>query len=128
MAALTLEQPQARLHGDTLTLAFDLRASVAGLLLPLRGHLALDSGLRFDPQSQSLYLHEPRLTRLDLPQVPGAPEPQQLLAIGDELLAEYARALPVYVLSERRQAQVPLGRSIYRVDIEDGRLVIGVSR
>ena len=94
----------------------------------LRGHLALDSGLRLDPQSQSLYLHEPRLTRLDLPQVPGAPEPQQLLAIGDELLAEYARAQPVYVLSERRQAQVPLGRSIYRVDIEDGRLVIGVSR
>ena len=128
LAALTLEQPQARLHGDTLSLAFDLRASVAGLRLPLRGHLALDSGLRFDPHSQSLYLHEPRLTRLDLPQVPGAPEPQQLLAIGDELLAEYARAQPVYVLSERRQSQVPLGRSIYRVDIEDGRLVIGVSR
>ena len=128
VAALTLEQPQARLHGDTLSLAFDLRASVAGLRLPLRGHLALDSGLRFDPHSQSLYLHEPRLTRLDLPQVPGAPEPQQLLAIGDELLAEYARAQPVYVLSERRQSQVPLGRSIYRVDIEDGRLVIGVSR
>ena len=60
--------------------------------------------------------------------MPGAPEPQQLLAIGDELLAEYARAQPVYVLSERRQSQVPLGRSIYRVDIEDGRLVIGVSR
>ena len=37
VAALTLEQPQARLHGDTLSLAFDLRASVAGLRLPLRG-------------------------------------------------------------------------------------------
>ena len=54
--------------------------------------------------------------------------PAQIVTGGDELLAEYARAQPVYVLSERRQSQVPLGRSIYRVDIEDGRLVIGVSR
>ena len=128
MATVTLSQPQARLHEDTLSLAFDMQASLAGLRLPLRGHLALESGLRFDPQSQSLYLHEPHLTRLDLPRVPGAPDADQLLKLGDALLAEYARNEPVYVLSERRQGQIPLGRSIYRVDIENGRLIIGVQR
>lgn len=128
IATLTVQAPQARLHDETLSLAFDLEASVAGLRLPLRGHLAIDSGLRFDPQSQALYLHEPHLTRLDLPRVPGAPDQDELFALGDRLLAEYARNEPIYVLDERRQAQVPWGRSVYRVDIEDGRLVIGVRR
>ena len=128
MATLTLSQPQARLHDDTLSLAFDMQASLVGLRLPLRGHLALDSGLRFDPESQALYLHEPHLTRLDLPRLPGAPEPDKLLALGDALLADYARNEPVYVLSVRRQEQIPMGRRVYRVDIENGQLVIGVQR
>jgi len=128
IATLTLQTPQARLHDDTLSLAFDVQASLVGMRLPLRGHLAIDSGLRFDPETQALYLHEPRLTRLDVPRVPGMPDQQKLLALGDELLAEQVRDQPVYVLSERRQQQVPMGRSVYRVDIEDGRLVIGVRR
>lgn len=128
IAALTLSQPQAQLQDDQLSLAFDLQASVAGLRLPLRGHFAFASGLRFDRGTQALYLEQPRLTRLDLPQVPGAPEHDQLFALADAMLAEYALAEPVYVLSERRQAQVPRGREIYRVDIEDGRIVIGIGR
>lgn len=127
-ATLTLEQPQSRLEDDRLWLAFDLQARVAGLRIGPRGHFALVSGLRFDPDRQALYLHEPRLTRLDLPPVPGLPAGDELFALGDALLAEYARNEPVYVLSERRQSQVPLGRSIYRVDIEGDRIVIGVRR
>ena len=96
MATVTLSQPQARLHEDTLSLAFDMQASLAGLRLPLRGHLALESGLRFDPQSQSLYLHEPHLTRLDLPRVPGAPDADQLSRLvamgGQDLRAAGPRA------------------------------------
>ncbi|AKC86202.1 DUF1439 domain-containing protein [Pseudoxanthomonas suwonensis] len=128
IATLTLEQPQSRLQDDQLWLAFDVQATVAGLRVGPRGHFALVSGLRFDPDSQALYLHEPRLTRLDLPRMPGLPAGEELLALGDALLAEYARNEPVYVLSERRQSQVPLGRSVYRVDIENGRIVIGVTR
>ena len=119
MATLTLSQPQAQLRDDRLLLDFDMQASLAGMRLPLRGHFGLDSGLRFDPDSQALYLHEPHLTRLDLPRVPGLPAEAELLALGDALLAEYARDVPVYELSERRQEQVPLGRSVYRVDIRE---------
>ncbi len=128
IATLTLEQPQATLLDDRLLLAFDVQASVAGLRTRPRGHFALVSGLRFDPESQALYLDEPHLTRLDLPRLPGVPAGEELLALGDALLGEYARSEPVYVLDERRQSQVPLGRSIYRVDIEQGQLVIGVRR
>lgn len=128
VAAVTLAQPQARLQDDTLSLAFDVQASLAGARLRQGGHFAFTSGLRFDADSQSLYLDEPRLTRLDLPRVPGLPADDELFALGDTLLAEFARSEPVYVLSERQQSQVPRGRSIYRVDIEGGRIVIGVSR
>lgn len=128
IATVTLEQPQARLQDEHLYLAFDVQGAVAGLRVGPRGHFALVSGLRFDPDSQALYLHEPQLTRLDLPRVPGLPAGEELLALGDAVLAEYARNEPVYVLSERRQSQVPLGRSVYRVDIENGRIVIGVRR
>lgn len=128
LAQLTLETPQARLHEQTLSLGFDLHGTVAGLRLPLRGHLAIDSGLRFDPQTQALYLDEPRLVRIELPRVPGLPDQDVLIEMGDAWLAEYARQQPIYELSERRQEQVPMGRSVYRVDIETGRLVIGVRR
>lgn len=128
LASLTLQAPQARLHGQTLTLGFDVQGSLAGLRVPLRGHLAIDSGLRFDPDAQALFLHEPRVARIDLPRLPGMPDPDALQALGDEWLARYAPEQPVYELSERRQQQVPMGRSVYRVDIRDGQLVIGVRR
>ena len=128
LAAVVLEKPQARLEDEQLHMAFELQATAVGLRLPLRGAFAFRGGLRFDPESQSLYLHEPQLVRLDLPRVPGMPAEEELLGLGDALLAEYARSEPIYVLSERRQQQVPRGRSVYRVDIERDRLVIGVRR
>ena len=53
---------------------------------------------------------------------------EQLKAMSNELLADYARNVPVYTLSEHRRNDIPMGRSIDAVDIENGRIIIRVSR
>ena len=126
---VTLSNPRATLPRDKthLELAFDVQLNVPGLRRQPQGHFALASGLRYDPASYSLYLHEPTLTTLEMPR--GAPvQGEQLKAMGNELLADFARNQPVYVLSERRRNEIPMGRSIDAVDIKDGRIIIRVSR
>ena len=126
---VTLSNPRATLPRDKahLELAFDMHLNVPGLRRQPQGHFALVSGLRYDPATYSLYLHEPTLTTLELPlaaQLQGG----DLIAMGNELLAEYAREQPVYVISEHRRNDIPMGRSIDAVDIENGRIIIRVSR
>ena len=126
---VTLSNPRATLPRDKahLELAFDMHLNVPGLRRQPQGHFALVSGLRYDPATYSLYLHEPTLTTLQLPlaaQLQGG----DLIAMGNELLAEYAREQPVYVISEHRRNDIPMGRSIDAVDIENGRIIIRVSR
>lgn len=126
---VTLSNPQATLPRDQtyLELAFDMHLNVPGLRRQPQGHFALVSGLRYDPATYSLYLHEPVLTALDLP-LGATLQGEQLKAMSNELLADYARNVPVYTLSEHRRNDIPMGRSIDAVDIENGRIIIRVSR
>lgn len=126
---VTLGNPRAALphDGTHLELAFDMHLNVPGLRRQPQGHFALVSGLRYDPKTYSLYLHEPMLTTLDLP-LAAQLQGDDLKAMGNALLAEYALNEPVYVLSERRRDEIPLGRSIDAVDIEKGQIIIRVSR
>ena len=126
---VTLSNPQATLPRDKehLELAFDMHLNVPGLRRQPQGHFALVSGLRYDPVTYSLYLHEPVLTALDLP-LGATLQGEQLKAMSNELLADYARNVPVYTLSEHRRNDIPMGRSIDAVDIENGRIIIRVSR
>lgn len=128
--ALTLSQPSVTLPRDAnqLTLAFDMQLQVSGLRHQPQGHFALVSGLRYDPATYSLYLHEPRLTTLELPLAGALPGGGDLQEMGNALLEEFARTEPVYTLSERRRNEIPLGRSIDRVDIDKGQVIIRVSR
>ena len=126
---VTLSNPQATLPRDKahLELAFDMHLNVPGLRRQPQGHFALVSGLRYDPVTYSLYLHEPVLTALDLP-LGATLQGEQLKAMSNELLADYARNVPIYTLSEHRRNDIPMGRSIDAVDIENGRIIIRVSR
>ena len=127
--AVTVGNPRATLPpGEThLHLAFDMHLNVPGLRRQPQGHFALVSGLRYDPKTYALYLHEPTLTTLQLPPVAQL-HGDALQAMGNELLAELARNEPIYVLSEARRDQIPMGRSIDAVDIDNGRIIIRVSR
>ena len=126
---VTLNNPRATIPRDKahLELAFDMQLNVPGLRRQPQGHFALASGLRYDPATYSLYLHEPILTALEVPL--GSPvQGEQLIARGNQLRADYARNEPIYVISEHRRNDIPMGRSIDAVDIENGRIVIRVSR
>ena len=126
---LTLSQPQATLprDPDQLVLVFDMQFKTPALRTQPQGQFALASSLRYDPATYSLYLHEPTLTALSLPLVSKL-QGERLKAAGNELLADYARSQPIYQLTERQKQQIPRGRSIDSVDIENGRVVIRLSR
>jgi hypothetical protein len=126
---LTLSQPQATLprDPDQLVLVFDMQLKSAALRVQPRGQFALASTLRYDPATYSLYLHEPSLVTLNLP-LTSQLQGERLKAAGNELLAEYARSQPIYQLTERQKQQIPRGRSIDSVDIENGRIIIRLSR
>jgi hypothetical protein len=126
---LTLSQPQATLPRDPdhLVLVFDMQFKSAALRVQPRGQFALASTLRYDPATYSLYLHEPTLVTLNLP-LTSQLQGERLKAAGNELLAEYARSQPIYQLTERQKQQIPRGRSIDSVDIENGRIIIRLSR
>ena len=126
---LTLSQPQVTLPRDPdhLVLVFDMQFTTSALRTQPQGQFALASSLRYEPATYSLYLHEPTLTALSLPLVSKL-QGDRLKAAGNELLADYARSQPIYQLTERQKQQIPRGRSIDRVDIENGRVVIRLSR
>ena len=126
---LTLSEPQATLarDPDQLVLALDVELKSPAVRVQPRGQFALAGGLRYDPATYSLYLHEPSLVTLNLPLVSQL-QGDRLKAAGTELLADYARNQPIYQLTERQKQQIPRGRSIDSVDIENGRIIIRLSR
>ena len=126
---LTLSQPQVTLPRDPdhLVLVFDMQFKTSALRTQPQGQFALASALRYDPATYSLYLHEPSLVTLNLP-LTSKLQGERLKAAGNALLAYYAVNQPVYQLTERQKQQIPRGRSIERVDIENGRVVIRLTR
>ena len=88
------------------------------------GHIAIASGLRFDPQSRGLHLDAPSLEAAELPSL-GA-----LGGSGRELvnrwLADYARDEPVYRFDQGLWQQLA-ARRIGATTIEHGEVVVHLS-
>ena len=128
LVSVTLDEPRLTIpQGDRrLRLDFDVGiGSVAGDDRP--GHLALVSGLRYDPSTRGLHLENPELLQFDLP---GS---NALLRSGargvvNSLLAEYARSEPVYRLDDDLLSKLPSGKRIGNVDVTEGRVVVHLAR
>ena len=86
------------------------------------GHLALASGLRFDPGTRGLHLDNPTIESLDMPQLGGS-----MNATGRDLvnrwLAGYARDEPVYQFDSSLLQRLQ-SRRIGATTIEDGLVVV----
>ena len=89
---------------------------------PAFGHLALTSGLRFDPGTRGLHLDAPSIASLQLPEAGFA-----LGATGRELvdrwLADYAEREPVYRFDDSLLQRLQ-SRRIGATTIDDGRVVV----
>lgn len=129
LVAVTLANPRLSIpQGDTrLRLEFDIGMGALGSEGAPTGHLALASGLRYDPSTQGLHLVDPDLQQFDLPGS-GALLKGGARGVVNGLLAEYARSEPVYRLDPDLLAKLPAGKRIGNVGIERGIVVVHLDR
>lgn len=129
LVSVTLANPRLSIPpGDTrLRLEFDMGLGALGSEGAPTGHLALASGLRYDPSTQGLHLVDPDLLQFDLPGS-GSLLKGGARGIVNSLLAEYARSEPVYRLDPDLLDKLPSGKRIGTVDIERGVVVVHLDR
>lgn len=129
LVAVTLANPRVSIPpGETrLRLEFDVGMGALGSEGAPTGHLALASGLRYDPATQGLHLVDPDLQQFDLPGS-GALFKGGARGVVNSLLAEYARSEPVYRLDPDLLSRLPAGKRIGNVGIEQGIVVIHLDR
>ncbi len=114
--------------GDSrLRLEFDMGIGAFGSEGATSGHLALASGLRYDPGTLGLHLDHPELLQFDLPGS-GSLLKGGARGIVNSLLAEYARSEPVYRLDPALLDKLPAGARIGRVGIAKGVVVVHLDR
>ncbi len=128
LVSVTMDNPRLSIpQGDRrLRLEFDL--GVGGVATDGRaGHVALLSGLRYDPATRGLHLDEPELLDFDLIGA-GSLLRGGARSVVNGLLADYARSEPVYRLDDDLLDKLPAGRRIGDVRIEGGRVVVHLAR
>lgn len=129
LVTLSVMNPQLAIPPDSTRLHLDFDIGIEGLSMRgdrPAGHIALTSGLRYDPRSNALYMEEPELESAELPLLGG-----RMNATGRDLingwLRDYARAEPVYRLDPDMQKK--LGeRRIAGTLIRNQRVVIELDR
>lgn len=119
---LTITDPRISLPpGDRLHMRLTFDGALAGSHSRPLGTVALNSGLRFDPQTAALYLQSPAL---DDPQ---PQDGQQIDARTRELvdlwLADYARKQPIYRFDPALLEQMGTLR-VESATVENGRIVV----
>lgn len=129
LVAVTLANPRISIPpGDTrLRLEFDVGMGALGSEGAPTGHLALASGLRYDPSTQGLHLVDPDLQQFDLPGS-GTLLKGGARGVVNSLLAEYARSEPVYRLDPDLLDKLPSGKHIGTVGIDKGVVVVHLDR
>jgi len=128
LVSVTLDQPRLTMPQGERRLRLDFDIGVDGVGADSRpGHLALVSGLRYDPATRGLHLQDPELLQFDLP---GSNALLQGGARGivNSLLAEYARSEPVYRLDDDLLSKLPAGKRVGDVEVADGRVVVHLAR
>ena len=108
---------------DRLQMDFDVGIGGFGMTSgTVAGHVALQSGLRFDPQTRGLHLSEPALTDVDIPVLGGRMGDTTRGAL-NQWLADYAREEPVYRLDDNAWGRLA-GRTIGETTIDDGMVTL----
>ena len=115
---LTIPQTASPQGSGRLQLDFDLAIGGLGLTSDeVAGHMALESGLRFDPNTRGLHMVDPAIVRADVPML-GAMNATTRDML-NQWLAEYAREEPVYRLDDNAWQRLS-GRTIGDTTIGKG--------
>ena len=124
LLSFSLLNPRLSLPGGgRLKLEFDLGiGSLGNASRKPAGHVALESGLRFDPGSRGLHLDDPEIVSVDVPALGGVMNDSARAALNSWLL-DYAREEPVYRLDDSTFGRTA-SRRIDRVDIDSGLITL----
>ncbi len=126
---LSVSNPQVAIPPDSTRLHLDFDVGIDGLGMRSdrpAGHIAVTSGLRYDVDSNALYLEEPELESAELPLIGS-----RMNATGRDLvngwLRDYARSEPVYRL-DKEMLDTLGSRRIAGTLIQNGRVVIKLDK
>jgi hypothetical protein len=124
LVTLRIVNPRLSIPANShrLQLDFDVGVGALGNEATPSGHMAIASGLRFDPGTHGLHLDQPTLESADFPGLGGA-----MNATGRELvnrwLDDYARNEPVYRFDNSLVERIG-ARRIDSTTITDGQVVV----
>ncbi|WP_213433834.1 MULTISPECIES: DUF1439 domain-containing protein [Lysobacteraceae] len=121
LVTLTLMHPRLTIPQGSGRLQLDFDIGVGGMGMDSHspaGHFALQSGLRFDPQTRGLHLADPALVGVDVPMLGGRIN-DATRSLLNQWLGEYAREEPVYRLDDTVWGRMA-GRRIGETTIGDG--------
>jgi hypothetical protein len=128
LVTLTVRNPRLGIPQGSSRLRLDFDVGIGALGRAAggsNGHIAIASGLRFDPGTRGLHLDQPTLESAELPALGGA-----LGGGGRELvnrwLADYARNEPVYTFDHGLWEKLG-ARRIGATTIEHGQVVVHLS-
>lgn len=126
---LNVSNPQVAIPPDSNRLHLDFDVGIDGLGMRSdkpAGHIAVTSALRYDVDSNALYLEEPELESAELPLIGS-----RMNATGRDLingwLRDYARSEPVYKLDQDMLDTLG-SRRISGTLIQNGRVVIKLDK
>ena len=124
LVALRIAHPRLGIPaaGQRLRLDFDVGLATPGHDAVPSGHMAIASGLRFDPRTRGLHLDRPTLEDADFPGLGGAMN-ASARALVDRWLDDYARNEPVYRFDDGLLERIG-ARRISSTTIDAGRVVV----
>lgn len=129
LATLSVSNPRVSIPqgGSRLRLDFDIGVQALGQAATGAGgepggHIAVTSGLRWDPATRGLHLDAPALESADMPALGGAMNATGR-ALVDRWLQDYARDEPVYEFDSGLMERIA-SRRIDATTIADGQVVV----
>lgn len=125
--SLDLSEPTLSIpySAERLRLEFDATLAIDGRRAH-RGRFSLTSGLRYDPATRGLHLHDPVIDTVNLGELGGALDAGdgEALAVW---LAEYARQQPIYRLNDSLLQRIA-GRQVLSTTIQNGVVVLNLGQ
>jgi hypothetical protein len=121
LVTLTLLHPRLTIPQGSGRLQLDFDVGIGGMGMDSHspaGHFALQSGLRFDPNTRGLHLADPALVGVDVPMLGGRMN-DATRSVLNQWIGEYAREEPVYRLDDTVWGRMA-GRRIGETTIGNG--------
>ena len=121
LVTMSLLNPRLSIPQGSSRLQLDFDIGLGGMGRDSRvpsGHFALQSGLRFDPNTRGLHLDNPAIMHVDVPALGGAMN-NNARNLLNRWLVGYARDEPIYQLDDNLLGRIA-GRRIGQTTIDNG--------